>query len=168
MKSRARARCPCHGSGAVPTVSLVSAAGFGFAERVPYRVAPIFLIRMAGVAFDPVERLATREMSTAAREVLARRSDVAAAVTSVDGFLDSQRDMLSKDLVRAWRKVLRTGAGVPVEPHIDPFNAYRQAVSASAIAENNLDQKLQTELQNARAVLLRIGEGVFARLSRFR
>jgi hypothetical protein len=38
---------------------------------VPYRVAPIFLIRLAGVPFEAVERLATRKTSQAAAEMLA-------------------------------------------------------------------------------------------------
>jgi hypothetical protein len=42
-------------------VSLVSSGTFGFAERVPsYRIAPLFLIRVAGVPFGLLET-ATRE-----------------------------------------------------------------------------------------------------------
>jgi len=40
---------------------------FGFAERVPYRVAPIYLIRLAGAPFDVIERLATPQTNEAAR-----------------------------------------------------------------------------------------------------
>src|SRR5262249_7721541 len=43
---------------------------FGFAERVPYRVAPIFLIRLAGTPFETVERLATSQTNRAARDVI--------------------------------------------------------------------------------------------------
>ncbi|MGZ5024108.1 MAG: hypothetical protein ACXWBS_04515, partial [Chthoniobacterales bacterium] len=40
-----------------------------------YRVAPIFLIRAAGVPFDHLDRLATRETAAAARELLVRRKE---------------------------------------------------------------------------------------------
>ena len=37
---------------------------------MPYRVAPIFLIRLAGASFDIVEQLATPDTSTAARDLI--------------------------------------------------------------------------------------------------
>ena len=47
---------------------LVTLLAIGFAERVSYRVAPFFLIRLAGVPFDILKRLGTPESAKAARE----------------------------------------------------------------------------------------------------
>jgi hypothetical protein len=43
---------------------------------VPYRFAPIFLIRLAGVAFETVERLATPETSRTARDLVVRQNKI--------------------------------------------------------------------------------------------
>jgi hypothetical protein len=65
------------------TFGVVTFLAFGFAERVPYRVAPIFLIRLAGAPFDLLDRLATPETSKGAREgkeiaeILARELEAA-------------------------------------------------------------------------------------------
>ena len=40
-----------------------------------YRIAPIFLIRMAGVPFEALEKLATIETSRAGRELIAAGAD---------------------------------------------------------------------------------------------
>src|SRR5207302_777742 len=58
------------------SVSLVSSLAFGFAERVSYRVAPIFLIRLAGVPFDRLERLATSETTNTARGLIVGQNKV--------------------------------------------------------------------------------------------
>jgi hypothetical protein len=43
---------------------------------VPYRFAPIFLIRLAGVAFETVERLATPETSRTARDLVVKQNKI--------------------------------------------------------------------------------------------
>ena len=81
-------------------LSLVSFLAFGFAERVPYRVAPTFLIRLAGAPFEILENLATPETARAARNqnnvagVLQRELDVARR-----SLLDSAREILPHYLI---------------------------------------------------------------------
>src|SRR2546423_13503303 len=60
------------------SVSLVSSPAFGFAKRVPYRVAPIFLIRLAGAPFQCIEELATPRTCTLARDLLVRVNEITA------------------------------------------------------------------------------------------
>ena len=58
-------------------VSLVTASRFRFCDAVSgYAVAPLFLIRLAGVPFDVVERLETPATMAAARTLLARRVEL--------------------------------------------------------------------------------------------
>jgi hypothetical protein len=137
-------------------VSLVTSRRIRFAEGVSseYQFAPIFLIRMAGVPFEPIEQLATTVTSAAARELLVRQTEVAALKLKVENFLRNRGHDLSKELFRAWKKALRSGASPPAEPRIDPFNRLREAASNLAIAENNLREELQIELHTARGVLL--------------
>src|SRR5438477_1395390 len=56
-------------------LSLVSSLAFGFAERVPYRVAPLFLIRQAGVPFEMLEGLATPRTCEVARRLISNVDD---------------------------------------------------------------------------------------------
>jgi hypothetical protein len=77
-----------------------------------YQVAPIFLIRMAGVPFERIEQLATRETSAIARELISERrkltvEDEARLITLLQtelersrrALLDSARAILPRYLV---------------------------------------------------------------------
>jgi Lantibiotic dehydratase, N terminus len=76
-------------------LSLVSFLAFGFAERVPYRVAPIFLIRLAGAPFEIIENLATPETARAARNQ-----------NNVAGVLQRELDAARKSLLDSAREIL--------------------------------------------------------------
>jgi hypothetical protein len=143
-------------------VSLVTSRRIGFAEGVSseYQFAPIFLIRMAGVPFEPLEQLATTATSVAARELLVRQTEITAIKSEVGDFLRTRGRDLSKELFRAWKKTMRSCAASPAEPLSDPFNRYREAASNLAIAESNLGEKLQIELQAARGVLLQLAKRI--------
>jgi len=82
---------------------------FGFAERVPsaYRIAPIFLIRMAGVPFDILEPLATRDTNKAARELLVRQNKSSAQdETRLAALLVHQLSTARSALLEAARTLL--------------------------------------------------------------
>jgi len=79
---------------------------------VSYRVAPIFLIRLAGVPFDSIERLTTPETTTTARGLMVgqnklQRDDEKRLVASLEreleitrkSLLDSARTILPRYLI---------------------------------------------------------------------
>jgi hypothetical protein len=120
-----------------------------------YRVAPIFLIRMAGVPFEPVERLATPQTMAAAREVIARQAEFARAREEVEQLLRHRGHGLSEEMFRAWRKAIRTGAIPPAaDPPSRAFALCWECAIALARAETDLKESLQHQLGVARQALL--------------
>ncbi|HEV8185973.1 MAG TPA: hypothetical protein VGP40_08465 [Chthoniobacterales bacterium] len=120
-----------------------------------YRFAPIFLIRMAGVPFDVVERLATTRTSERARELLVRQAEFASAKTEVERLLWSRGHGLTEELFRAWRKAIRTGTMPPAaDPSSHAFALCWECASSLATAEAALKHSLESELGEARAALL--------------
>jgi hypothetical protein len=119
-----------------------------------YRVAPIFLIRMAGVPFDVLEKLGTVETARLARELVVRQDEFARAKAEVEHILGRPRHGLSKELFRAWRKALRAGTMPPaVDAPSQAFANCWQCASSLAEAESRLDEALQRELELARVAL---------------
>jgi hypothetical protein len=124
-----------------------------------YRVAPIFLIRMAGVPFEPVERLATTATAAAARDLLVRQAEFTRARTEVEHLLQRRGHGLSEELFRAWRKAIRTGTMPPAgDPPSRAFAVCWECASHLAAAEAQLDEALRQELEPAREALLASAE----------
>ena len=120
-----------------------------------YRVAPILLIRVAGVPFDVVEELATPRTSAAARELVVRQAELIGPEFEVERFLQTRGRDLSKELFRAWKKVIRHAVPPPLEPALDVFESYRERKRKVGEAEVTLHKCVQQELDQARAALLR-------------
>ena len=119
-----------------------------------YRVAPIILIRMAGVPFDELSALATPATAAAARHLIAREADAAAARGVVEILLASRKHDLTKDQFRAWRKAARTGEMPPsADPATETFTAFWQAAQALATARAEFENLLPQELERSRAAL---------------
>jgi hypothetical protein len=121
-----------------------------------YRVAPIFLIRLAGVPFEPMARLATTATAAAARELLARQAEFARARSEVEHFFRKRGPEVSRELFRAWRKAIRTGTMPPPAegPPSRLFALCWESASSLAATEASLTQSLQQELGGARQALL--------------
>jgi len=131
---------------------------FGFAERVPsaYRIAPIFLIRMAGVPFEILERLATPETISVAREVCARKEELTKASAEAENFFRSPERLLSEQAFRALRVAVRlrcAPAGM-TGPQPRVFTNYADAAANVSAVESNLHDTLERELGVARSALL--------------
>ena len=71
-----------------------------------YRIAPIFLIRMAGVPFEALEILATSAVARAARGLIAAETEFAQAKAEFEGFLAIYKRDFSVTQVRLWRKAI--------------------------------------------------------------
>jgi hypothetical protein len=120
-----------------------------------YQFAPIFLIRMAGVPFDALEKLATVGTSAAARELLVRRERFVKAKAEVRIRLRSERESFSEEEYRLWDKAIRHDiAPATIVPHSDPFVLYAEAITELSGAQSKLDETLKSELERARSALI--------------
>ena len=127
-----------------------------------YRVAPIFLIRAAGVPFDHLERLATRQTGVLARELLVRRGELAQAKREAEELLGQRESGLSGEASRAYRAALRAG-GPPQNiagPHPEPISRFAELAGAVSGLETQLQETLERELQNARSSLYQSSRSV--------
>ena len=98
-----------------------------------YRVAPLFLIRMAGVPFDVLARLATPSTAQLARELIARPDHLALPVSELEKLSAS----LERDLAAA-RAALYESAS-DILPHYLVFGSGDVALLLSALLAHPLD-----------------------------
>jgi hypothetical protein len=120
-----------------------------------YDFAPLFLIRMAGVPFDHIERLATSPTSAAARALLGRQEELALARADLDGYLRLHRGALPPEIFKTWKKASRSGS-IPPSPSgslPEPFSRFASTVAERNAADESLDQSLSHDLPLARAAL---------------
>ena len=110
---------------------------------------------MAGAPFDPLEALATPQTSKAARELLARQTEFIKSKSVAADFIQTNSHDLSKELFRAWKKTIRSGAPPPSQPTTDLFENYRECALKVADAWSHFDECLQRELKQSRVALLR-------------
>jgi hypothetical protein len=120
-----------------------------------YRIAPIFLIRMAGVPFENLERLATGKTAQAARKTILAEDEFARTKAKVEELLASRKHNLSKEQFRAWRKAVRSGI-VPAaaDPPTAAFVACWKSAADFAAADQAFEQLLARELDSAREALM--------------
>jgi len=129
-----------------------------------YRVAPIFLIRMAGVPFDVLDRLASTGTAELGRELVVRQDEFAKAKSEVEAVLDSRRHGLSREQFRAWRKAIRSGTMPPAGEQPSPIFAHCSECAAKlAAVESRLEDCLQRELAEARQSLLDLTRTISSR-----
>ena len=131
-----------------------------------YEVAPIFLIRMAGVPFDAVDRLATPKTLALARELVARKEDCARAIADVEIFFRSPERLLSEEAFRVLLSAVRQGRPPAPVTGVQPpvFTNYATAAANLAAAESKLESTLERELESARAALLKSARTFLPRL----
>ena len=131
-----------------------------------YAVAPLFLIRLAGVPFDVVERLETPATMAAARVLLARRKEFAQARAAAEKLLTSAESSLEPAAAKALRRVLRANP-IPQEFEL-PCNAPEcielvRAARGCREAAAAVDQALERELAVTRNALLDSARSVLPR-----
>ncbi|MFN2476586.1 MAG: hypothetical protein ABR526_09645, partial [Chthoniobacterales bacterium] len=120
-----------------------------------YRVAPIFVIRAAGVPFEHLDRLATRESSAIARELAARETEQAAARAAAERFLSTKTNGLSADASRVARAALKTGDAAPEHAEAYPLEIQKYVEAANAVRNvaTLLEKTVERELRQARVHL---------------
>ena len=119
-----------------------------------YRIAPIFLIRIAGVPFEILAKLATFEIATAAREFLFRQAKLLQAKVEAKQSLMARRHEFSNEQFRVLRKALRAGIRPPgTDLPTNISAACWQGGAEVAEAEADLNRSLARDLDAARASL---------------
>jgi hypothetical protein len=111
---------------------------------------------MAGAPFEMLERLATPETISVARELLVRKEALAKASTEAENFFRSPERLLSEQAFRALRAAVRLRRAPAVMTHPQPpvFTNYVEAAANVSAAESKLDAALERELGGARGALL--------------
>jgi hypothetical protein len=120
-----------------------------------YRVAPIFLIRMAGVPFDVLAPLATTKTSAAARDLLVRRKEFASAKENLERLLKRRDHGFSQEIYHALRQAIRRTTPLSVtSASVSPeANAFRAALENLLATEARLLETQNCELDSARLAL---------------
>ena len=121
-----------------------------------YRVAPIFLIRMAGVPFDVIKCLATPECIALAQDLIRQEKTLNAAIDEVEIFFQSRQQLLAKEAYHALRVAVRARrppAGVTGDQ--PPFFLnYASLANGVAALRKRLEDSLVRETDRARTSLM--------------
>ena len=121
-----------------------------------YRVAPIFLIRLAGAPFESVKQLATPSVPTLARHLIQKKQERAIARDAAEKFFGSRERVLSPSAYHALLVAVRQNRP-PGEVGADQppiFSNYADAASAVAVSESKLQTILEQEVEKARSRLI--------------
>jgi hypothetical protein len=121
-----------------------------------YRVAPIFLIRQAGVPFHVIEKLATPESLALVRDLIREERALKVATDEVETFFRSRQHLLAKEAYRALRVAVRaqqppagiTGDQPPV------FSNYASCAEVVVALKRKLAHSLVNETDRARKSLI--------------
>ena len=109
---------------------------------------------MAGVPFDPLDRLSTTSTATAARELLAQRRELARTRTALEELVGSPASNLSAEESRSLRASLRSKEAQIVPASSRPeLAAFLNAFSGCVTAEAALEESLKTGLALTRTAL---------------
>ena len=109
---------------------------------------------MAGVPFEAIEKIATPELSGAARELITAETELSRAKAEIEQLLASRRRDLSKKQLRAWRRAVQSGIMPPATDA--PSSAFAfcwQSAANVATAESVLTDLHASGLANARESL---------------
>ena len=111
---------------------------------------------MAGVPFEPIERLATTGTAMCARELLVRQDALAKARVSAEQFVGSPAHNLSAEESRTLRAALRSGDAPAAlsRPQPPEFVSFIECSSRLPAAEAALAETLERELASGRIALL--------------
>ncbi len=117
-----------------------------------YRITSPFLVRLAGVPFEPIKQLATPEISRAAREINAYQDDLLRLRQAAWQFILSRENGLSREEVNTWRKALQH-AEVPDEDPPEQLRKFAAATRSLKSARSQFARDLERSVAQARRAL---------------
>ena len=122
-----------------------------------YRVAPIFLIRLPGVPFEAVERLATTRVAAVARELHAARNERRKARAAVERLCRSAGSSSNADVLKRAQHAIRSGQSIAQFGEVlpDDFKRYADSDLLAAELEKELARVFDRDMAAARSALWR-------------
>ena len=122
-----------------------------------YRLAPAFLLRIAGAPLEILETLRTPAALIAARRLVAAREILSSAKSEVAKAFDSQRNRMPSKLLRSWRRAIHSGVFTDdIEIRSETIEKYLSSAKGAALAEASLKNLLARSLADARLSLFSI------------
>ncbi|MFL6515322.1 MAG: hypothetical protein ACJ8M1_09900 [Chthoniobacterales bacterium] len=130
-----------------------------------YRVASIFLIRLAGVPFEAIDGLATPKSNRLARTLAEYKRESAHAKNALDIAYRAGERLVSTKAAHALRTALRTNRAPTAVLGDESAAVTRFAVAAAKVeaAERDLAIELEHEVNNARDALIKWARRVLPR-----
>src|SRR5947208_4521759 len=121
-----------------------------------YEIAPLFLIRIAGVPFDAVEGIATTRTSAAARELILTEDNLGRARQAAAELLGRRENGLTPEVFRDLRGAVRHNRPLKVESSSLPVevSTYERGLGAVEHARQRLDELFAHDLEKSRGALL--------------
>jgi hypothetical protein len=121
-----------------------------------YQIAPLFLIRIAGVPFEPLEEIENTGTAAAARELIVTEENFETAKKKVIELLQRRQNDLSPQVFHELRHAVRNNCAPQLQLNGLPLEAsdYTRAALARERAETRLAEILFNELGKSRTALL--------------
>jgi hypothetical protein len=121
-----------------------------------YEIAPLFLIRIAGVPFDMIGGIATTSTAAAARELILTEDNLERTKKAAVDLLGRRDNGLTPEIFRELRGAVRNNRPLKIESNALPVEAsdYGRALGAAEHARQRLDELLAHDLEKSRLALL--------------
>jgi hypothetical protein len=134
-----------------------------------YHIAPLFLIRIAGVPFEPLEEIESQGTAAAARELILTEENFGRAKKKVLELLQRPQNGLSPEVFYELRHAVRNNYAPQLKLTTLPLEAsdYTRAALAQERAGKQLAEILFDELGQSRAALLASSREFFPRYLTF-
>src|SRR5438105_13783633 len=89
-----------------------------------YEIAPLFLIRIAGVPFDAVDGIATTSTAAAARELILAEANLEQTKKVAIDLLGRRGNRLTRETSRELRQVVRNNRPLKIESNALPSEVF--------------------------------------------
>ncbi|HJT80213.1 MAG TPA: hypothetical protein VJ719_03365, partial [Chthoniobacterales bacterium] len=127
-----------------------------------YAIAPIFLIRMAGVPFDLLDKLATPRTTFAARKAIAAEKELSSILEELQQIVTALRDQGGAKEYQSLQRALRSKSPERLA-NFSAFKPWREKLLGIAEAAHLADRMLAGELTAARQHLYTIARDLLPR-----
>src|SRR6266550_8578623 len=120
-----------------------------------YEIAPLFLIRIAGVPFDAVDGIATTSTAAAVRELIFTQDNLERTKTAAIDLLGRRDTGFTRETFHELRRAVRNNRPLKIESNAPlELSDYGRALMAAEHAGQRLDEILARDLEKSRLALL--------------
>ena len=126
-------------------------------SNVNYGIAPVFLLRIAGIPFEILEELSTRRVTDAAQELILAEKNLVSARSEIAQEFARRKERIPREQFRPWRKAIRSGElSENLELPTALENRCRQSLEHVASFGPVLKNLLELDLHRTRDLLFSI------------